>query len=90
MKKYTPPSPSEFLREMLSDTTTEHASKCLKMPRPYLSNMLNGKQRITPHTALKLEKALNTPATIWLQLQSDYDLWVARQNPPKRIRKIYD
>ncbi len=90
MKKYTPPHPKDFLREMLGDTTTEHASKCLKMPRPYLSNMLNGKQRITPLTALKLEKGLNTPATIWLQLQSDYDLWIARQNPPKRIRKIYE
>lgn len=90
MKKYTPPHPKTFLREMLADTTTEHAARCLKMPRPHLSELLNGHRRITPLTALKLEKGLNTPATVWLHLQADYDLWQARHNPPKRIRKIYD
>lgn len=90
MKKYKPPHPKDYLKHLLRKTTTEHAAKCLKMPRCNLSRLLHGHMRITPTTALKLEKALDTPATIWLQLQADYDLYMARQNPPKRIKKIYD
>lgn len=90
MKKYTPPHPKDLLRELLADTTTEHAARCLKMARPQLSAILNGKAPITTRTALKLERALNVPATTFIHLQAEYDLWVARQTPPKRIRKIYD
>ena len=30
--------------------------------------------------ALKLEKAFNVPAQYWLDLQTQYDLWKAKQH----------
>ena len=40
---------------------------------------MRGRKAITAKTALKLEAEFGTPAHLWLGLQTDYDLMVARR-----------
>ena len=38
--------------------------------------------------AMRLSKALSTSADLWLGMQMQYDLWQARQHPPKGVQKL--
>ncbi len=40
--------------------------------------VVKGRRRITPDTALRLDRALGEPAEYWLGLQASYDLALAR------------
>ena len=41
--------------------------------------LVNGKNRISAEMALKLAKAFNVEAQFWLNMQTQYDLWQAKQ-----------
>ena len=47
----------------------------LDMHEKTVSNILNGKARITTETALKLSKLFRTSAELWMNMQVKYDLW---------------
>jgi addiction module HigA family antidote len=51
------------------------------MGRPYqaLSEIMNGKKRITAETAIQLQDALDVDARDWLAMQSETDLAKARE-----------
>ena len=82
MEMYNPPHPGEILLEdwikPLNYTISEFALK-LGTSRKNLSEIVNCKTGISPEMALKLSKALNTSARVWLNLQIAYDLWQASQ-----------
>ena len=44
-----------------------------------INEIVNGKRRITPEFALELEKAIGTTADMWVRMQAEYDLFVARK-----------
>ena len=44
-----------------------------------MTRIPQGKKAITAETALQLERALETPAHIWLGLEQEYRLAIARQ-----------
>jgi HTH-type transcriptional regulator / antitoxin HigA len=44
-----------------------------------INEIVKGKMAITPDTALKLERALGTPADFWLAREQHYQEWLARQ-----------
>jgi addiction module HigA family antidote len=46
----------------------------LGVSRLTLSNLVNGKNGISPEMAIRLSKAFGSRAEIWLGLQMDYDL----------------
>ncbi len=83
MEMYNPPHPGVILLEdwikPLNLTISEFALK-LGTSRKNLSEIVNGKTGISPEMALKLSKALNTSAKLWLNLQLSYDLWQAQQH----------
>lgn len=78
---YDPPHPGELLRadylEPLGLTVTD-AAKALGIARKTLSAVLNGRAAISPAMAYRLSKALDTSPELWINLQSQYDLWQAR------------
>ena len=82
MEMYNPPHPGQLLLEgymkPLNLSISEFALK-LGMSRKCLSEIINGKSRISTETALKIEKSLKSRAGFWLDLQQEYDLWQARQ-----------
>ena len=44
---------------------------------PRLNEIIRGKRRVTPDTALRLARVLGMSADFWLGLQQDRDLWHA-------------
>lgn len=57
---------------------TQLAEKCGCSPRK-INKIVNGKRAISPDFAIILEKTLGTTAEMWVRIQAEYDLWIARQ-----------
>lgn len=51
----------------------------LAVPANRISGIINGSRAITADTALRLGKYFGVSPELWLDLQSDYELRVARQ-----------
>ena len=79
-----PIHPGEFLAEELRarGMTQRALADLLGRPAQAISEIVNGKKRITAATALGLERVLGTPARAWLNLQVEYDLTIARKAAP--------
>lgn len=82
-KKLDPIPPGEILREEfmrplgVSITTL---ARDLDVPSNRISEIVNGKRAITADTALRLGKYFGVSPEIWLDLQSDYELRLARRD----------
>ena len=73
--------PGEILREeFLSPLgiSAYRLSKELFIPQSRISEILNGKRRVTADTALRLSAFFGNSAKFWLNLQQDYDLEALR------------
>jgi antitoxin HigA-1 len=53
-------------------------AQAMAVPAMRISEITRGKRGISPDTAIRLGKALNTTAEYWLKLQAYYDLETAR------------
>ena len=73
--------PGEYLEEVISELGMTKDELATRMARPAskLSPIFKGDKAITPDTALQLEKVVGVPAHIWLGLESEYRLSLARQ-----------
>lgn len=87
----THPHPGEILKETVFEplelSVTEAAER-LALSRVALSRVLNGKAGISPDLALRLEKAGVSTARFWINLQANYDLWVAMQHEQPPVRPL--
>lgn len=81
MRMHNPAHPGLVLREYLGDLTVTEAAARLGVTRAALSRILNGSAGISADMALRLRDALGTSAELWLNMQSNYDLWQAEQKP---------
>jgi addiction module HigA family antidote len=45
-----------------------------------INEIVNGKRAISPQFAIQLEKILGTTAEMWVHIQAEFDLWLARKN----------
>ena len=61
------------------ELTISRVAHDLKVSRKTLSKIVNEHGSITPEMALRLSKAFNTSAELWLNLQTNHDLWIASQ-----------
>lgn len=90
---HNPPHPGEVLRDLCLeplDLTITDAAAALGVSRKTLSAILNGRAGISPEMAIRLSIAFNTTPESWLNQQSQYDLWIARQESPKmKVQKLY-
>ncbi len=77
MQMYDPPHPGEILREdclkPLNLTVTEAAEQ-LGVSRQTMSGLLNGRNGISAHMAIRLEEAGWSTAETWLRSQAARDL----------------
>ena len=82
-KKIKPIHPGQVLNEVylseLGLSQSQFAEKCKCSPRK-INEIVNGKRAISPEFSLVLERVLGTTAEMWVRIQAEYDLWVARQN----------
>jgi antitoxin HigA-1 len=54
--------------------TASRLSKDLEIPQSCISQIINGKRRITANTALRLSSYFGISAKFWLGLQNDFDI----------------
>ncbi|QEC54331.1 HigA family addiction module antidote protein [Anseongella ginsenosidimutans] len=77
-----PEHPGEVLKglylESLGISMTEAAAR-LGITGKALSQIVNGRMGISAETAVRLSKALNTSPELWLNMQRNYDLWIAEE-----------
>ena len=67
----------EFMRPL--GLSINALARALHVPANRVGGIVNGKRAISADTALRLGKYFGTSPEIWLDLQSDYELRVARQ-----------
>ena len=67
---------NEFLRGL--EISQYHLAKRISVPPQRINKIVNGKRGITADTALRLGKFFRMEAQFWVNLQSHYDLQVAR------------
>lgn len=60
------------------------------LPASVLNEVLNGKRAVTTEYALLLEAALGIEADLWMKLQSDYNMQIAKSDKSfaARLEKI--
>lgn len=81
MEMYNPAHPGEVLKELYLeplDLTITEAAKALGVSRKTLSALINGRYGVSPDMAMRLSKAFETTAKLWLNMQHNYDLWQAK------------
>ncbi|MDZ7792940.1 MAG: HigA family addiction module antitoxin [Spirochaetia bacterium] len=69
--------PGEILQEEFLEPfgiTAYRLAKEIKIPQTRISQILQGRRRITADTALRLSEFFGNSAQFWLGLQDDYDL----------------
>jgi addiction module HigA family antidote len=82
-KHLDPIPPGEILREEFMKplgVSINALARDVDVPPNRISEIVNGKRAITADTALRLGKYFGISPEIWLDLQSDYELRVARRD----------
>ena len=87
MVMHKPLHPGEIVKEILIEgakLSVTNAAEHLGVNRTTLSRLLNAHIGISPEMAIRLSKLLEgTDTLLWMNLQRDYDLWVAEKNSNK-------
>ena len=73
--------PGELLAEEIEarGMTQRELATLMGRPPQVVNLIINGKKAITPQTAIQLERALGIAATIWVGLEAQYRLALARR-----------
>ena len=82
--------PGEQLAEELRalDMSAAELARQLKVPTNRVTGILNGQRAITGDTALRLGHFFGTSPEFWLNLQSLYELRLAKQRAVKTIKAL--
>ena len=93
MPMKNPCHPGEIIREIclkplkLSVTA---AAEALDISRVSLSELLNGKNGVSPEMAYRLSKAFGSTPEVWLRLQMTYDLAQAKKTASKlKVKRLH-
>ena len=81
-KQLDPIPPGEILREEFMrplGISITALARDIAVPANRISQIVNGKRAFSADTALRLGKYFGVSPEIWLDLQSDYDLRLARR-----------
>jgi antitoxin HigA-1 len=82
--------PGEHLAEELRELGMSAAelARQLEVPTNRITEILNGRRAITGDTALRLAHFFGTSAEFWLNLQSLYEIRIAKQKAGKAIKGL--
>ena len=86
----TPIHPGEILADELREIslTAKKLADVIEVPPNRLYQILAGKRSMTADTALRLAQYFGMSADFWMNLQSAYELDLARQQGGKAIQRI--
>jgi len=74
--------PGEILREEFAvplGLSAHGLARAMRVPVTRINDILHGKRAITADTALRLARYFGTSVEMWMQLQMDYEVRVARR-----------
>jgi addiction module HigA family antidote len=77
---------SEFLDEM--GISARKLATDINVPANRITEIIRGRRGITADTALRLARYFGTSPQLWLNLQTNYDLYIARRDHGGEIKKI--
>ena len=86
--KLPPVHPGEILNETLQDLgiSMNRLAQEVHAPANRISSIVAGRRAITGETALRLARYLRTTPEYWLNMQTRYDLEVARDKWEDRVK----
>ena len=91
MPMFNPPHPGDFIRTEIIEPlglSVTAAAKVLRVSRPALSSLLNGKADLSGDMALRIEKAFGPKMDTLMRMQSAYDIARTRRRESKiRVRR---
>lgn len=76
----------EYLRPL--GISSGALARRLGVPRTRIERLVAGQTAISPDTALRLAKALNTTPQLWMNLQTSYDLKIEAERLAGEIATI--
>jgi len=85
---YNPAHPGVVLGDYLEGHNVTQVAKHIGVSRVTLSKILNCRAGITAEMSLRLSAALGTNPSFWLDMQSNYDMWQAKNRKRPRIRPL--
>src|SRR5260370_30388775 len=82
--------PGEIIGEEWEETglSAKKLADVIKVPPNRLYQLLAGKRNITADTALRLSQYFGMSADFWMNLQSAYELDLARKQSGKALQRI--
>jgi addiction module HigA family antidote len=86
-----PVHPGEVLRDTVLpalELTVKEAADQLGISRQMLHRVLKGTAAVTPEMALRIGKFCGNGPTLWLNMQTAYDLWHAERALRAELKKI--
>jgi addiction module HigA family antidote len=91
-KEFAPVTPGEMLKEeFLAEyrLSQNQLAEAIGISPNRIAEIVNNRRRITADTALRLSLYFGNSAEFWMNLQSHYDLKVARLNlKPDDVKRI--
>ena len=86
----SPIHPGEILADELTEigVTAAELARQIGVPANRVSQIINGRRAITGDTALRLGHWFGTNPQFWINLQSAYDLEVARAEVGKIVSRL--
>lgn len=81
--------PGDTILDLLEEKNMSQLELAERMDRPHktINEIIKGKSRITPETAIQLETVFSVPASFWINLESNYQIALARFNFEKKLEK---
>ena len=89
MNAMRPIHPGEVLKEELAaiGMTANAFAQALHVPANRITAILNGTRSITADTALRISLFFGTTPEFWLNLQTAYDLKIARESVGEKLKR---
>jgi antitoxin HigA-1 len=92
MQMHNPPHPGKILKELYLKPlhlTIAEVAQGIGVTRKSLSELVNGKYGVSVDMATRLAKAFSTTPESWLNMQQQYDLYVAKKKRKLSRIKVF-
>ena len=70
--------------------TQRQFADIIEISAPELNNIIKGKKNLTPALAVRIGEAFGTSAEVWMNMQTQYSLALAKKDEAKRIKRVHE
>ena len=77
----------EFMKPSVPPINANTLAKAIEVPANRITAIIKGQSGVTADTAVRLATFFNTTAEFWMNLQKTYELRLAEQALPVKVRK---